>query len=43
MSIKIRNKDFWTPTMDDIIEDTGKGSIFENPYTRGSKRKVQDQ
>ena len=43
MAIKIRNKNYWTPKEGDIVEDTDKGSIFENPYTQGPKRKLQDQ
>jgi hypothetical protein len=43
MAIRIRNKNYWTPTENEMIEDTGKGTVFENPYTKGPKRKLQQQ
>jgi hypothetical protein len=43
MSIKIRNRNYWTPTRIDIVEDIGKGTIFENPYKKRPKRKQRDQ
>ena len=43
MTIRVRNKNTWEKEADEFVEFVGKGSILENPYTSGCRRKLKDQ
>lgn len=43
MTIRVRNKNFWEGNEDHFVEYVGKGSVLENPYSKGCKRKLSDQ
>jgi hypothetical protein len=42
MAIRVRNENTWENLDDEFVEYVGKGSILENPYNRGCKRKLND-
>lgn len=43
MTIRVRNENTWENTENEFVEYVGKGSVLENPYTRGCRRKLKDQ
>ena len=43
MTIKVRNKNTWERKENEFVEYVGEGSVLENPYTNGCKRKLKDQ
>jgi|GEM_PF-2789866 hypothetical protein len=43
MTIKVRNLNIWKAKEDEFVEFVGKGSVLENPYTKGCKRKLNDE
>ena len=43
MTIKVRNEKTWQREEDEFVEYVGKGSVLENPYTNGCRRKLRDQ
>lgn len=42
MTIRVRNEKTWQREKDEFVEYVGKGSVFENPYTNGCRRKLRD-
>ncbi len=42
MAIKVRNKNTWENVDDEFVEFVGEGSVLENPYNQGCKRKLND-
>ena len=43
LTIKVRNEKTWQREEDEFVEYVGKGSVLENPYTNGCRRKLRDQ
>jgi hypothetical protein len=43
MTIRVRNKKTWENEGGEFVEYVGKGSVLENPYTNGCRRKLKDQ
>jgi len=43
MTIRVRNENTWENETNEFVEYVGKGSVLENPYTRGCRRKLKDQ
>ncbi len=43
MTIRVRNENTWESEEDEFVEYVGKGSVLENPYTSGCRRKLKDQ
>lgn len=43
MTIRVRNKNYWESEDDKFVEYVGKGSILENPFSKGCKRKLSDE
>ncbi|MCK9151575.1 DUF4326 domain-containing protein [Methanobacterium alcaliphilum] len=43
MAIRVRNKNMWENENGEFVEFVGEGSILENPYNRGCKRKLNEQ
>lgn len=43
MTIRVRNENMWERDEDEFVEYVGKGSVLENPYTSGCRRKLKDQ
>lgn len=43
MTIRVRNEKTWENDAGEFVEYVGKGSVLENPYTSGCKRKLKDQ
>ena len=44
MTIRVRNEKTWQrEEKTEFVEYVGKGSVLENPYTNGCRRKLRDQ
>jgi hypothetical protein len=43
MTIRVRNEKTWQSEEDEFVEYVRKGSVLENPYTNGCRRKLRDQ
>lgn len=43
MTIKVRNLNTWKCEEGEFVEYVGKGSVLENPFTKGCKRKLNDE
>jgi len=43
MTIRVRNENTWECEENEFVEYVGKGSVLENPYTCGCRRKLKDQ
>ena len=42
MTIRVRNENTWESEENEFVEYVGKGSVLENPYTSGCRRKLKD-
>lgn len=42
MTIRVRNKKTWENTENEFVEYVGEGSVLENPYKSGCRRKLKD-
>ncbi len=43
MTVRVRNEKTWENGEGEFVEYVGKGSVLENPYTRGCRRKLREE